>query len=78
MCSVQDLEEEFDTPLSLQAFAQFNELQITIANASLHTEFDSWSYSWNSSSYSSMEMYKHLKGAQSNNVIFKWLWKCAS
>ena len=46
-----------------------------IQNIPRTDEKDKWSYTWTSPQYSSMKMYKNIRGQAEAHTIFKQLWK---
>jgi hypothetical protein len=73
--SEAQLYELFHLPLSQQAHQQCNALQDLLNQNQMLDQNDTWSFIWNSSSYSVKKAYQHLSGHQHLHPIFKWLWK---
>lgn len=76
-CHLEELEALFHRPLSLEAFAQFQQLQALILSTHLSASKDVWSYSWASKNFLPSLMYKSLKFEPPAHPLFKMLWKCA-
>lgn len=64
----------FHLPLSQQAHAQLQVLQEDLNLRTLNDESDSWSYIWNSNSFSVKKAYKQLSGRCHPHPAFKWTW----
>ena len=68
-----DISQLFHRTLSQLAFEQFNSLQTILKGQALSTNQDRWSYIWTSPKYSSMRMYKAMKGENTAHDIFRYL-----
>lgn len=65
----------FNLPLSVQAFAQFQELQEVLQDFPHSNESDSWFYIWGSFTFTSKQAYQQLLSFRGAAPIFKWIWK---
>jgi len=65
----------FHLPLSAEAYAQFQEVQLLIQNITVQRHNDQWSYSWGSSIFSLSKAYKVLIGHTPVHYVYRWLWK---
>jgi hypothetical protein len=65
----------FHTPLSAEAFEQFQALHDLLANLLHHDQRDKWLYNGSSSLFSSQKAYTHMTSNQWTHPIFTWLWK---
>ena len=74
----QDLTENFHLPLSAQAFQQLQSLQEKTIQIQQSDETDIWSYSWNSSLFSSSKAYKVLTQGTLAPDLFHQIWKSAA
>jgi hypothetical protein len=70
----EDLQDNFQLPLSEQAFEQYCELEMFMQSLQLNGNGDQWTYIWGSAHYSSDKAYKHLNGSNSVHPVYKWLW----
>lgn len=70
-----DLYLLFHLPLSVEAFAQLQALQLELEGITLTHEMDWWTYIWGSHIYTSARAYKYLIGHTEIHPVFKWLWK---
>jgi hypothetical protein len=70
-----DSQEMFHTPLSAEAFVQFQELNGCLANLPHNNQRDKWICTTSSSFFSSQKIYSHLMGNQWTHPIYTWLWK---
>jgi hypothetical protein len=70
----EDLHDNFQLPLSEQAFQQYCELEMFMQSLQLNENGDQWTYIWGSAHYSSSKAYKHLSGSNSVHPVYKWLW----
>jgi hypothetical protein len=70
----EDLHDNFQLPLSEQAFQQYCELEMFMQSLQLNGNGDQWTYIWGSAHYSSSKAYKHLSGSNSVHPVYKWLW----
>jgi hypothetical protein len=67
--------EMFHTPLSAEAFVQFQALQGLLVNLPYNNQRDKWLCNASSSLFSPQKIYSHLMGNQWTHPIFTWLWK---
>jgi hypothetical protein len=67
--------EMFHTPLSAEAFVQFQALNGLLFNLPHNNQRDKWLCNASSSLFSSQNIYSHLMGNQWTHPIFTWLWK---
>lgn len=67
--------EMFHTPLSAEAFVQFQALNGLLVNLPHNNQRDKWLCNASSSLFSSQKIYSHLMGNQWTHPIFTWLWK---
>jgi hypothetical protein len=67
--------EMFHTPLSEEAFEQFQALHDLLVNLPHNNQRDKWLCNGSSSLFSSQKVYSHLMGNQWTHPIFTWLWK---
>jgi hypothetical protein len=65
----------FNLPLLVQAFTQFQALQQTLQHQDLTNSFDTWTYIWVNTSFTSKQAYNHLRGSIEAAPIFSWIWK---
>jgi hypothetical protein len=65
----------FQTPLFVEAFEEYCELEIIMQTLQLSEENDRWDYIWGYGAYSSAKAYKHLIGSSQTHPTFKWIWK---
>jgi hypothetical protein len=72
------LQDNFQLPLSEQAYDQFSELEHYMQALQLNDNGDQWKYIWGSGHYSSSKAYKHLIGAQPFHPAYIWLWALSS
>jgi hypothetical protein len=70
----EDLHDNFQLPLSEQAFEQYCELELFMQSLQLNGNGDQWTYIWGSTHCSSSKAYKHLSGSNSVHPIYRWLW----
>jgi hypothetical protein len=70
--------EMFHTPLSAEAFEQFQALQDLLANLPQPDQRDKWICNGSSSLFSSQKAYTYMTGNEWTHPIFSWLWitKC--
>ena len=71
------IEDNFHLTLSIQAYQQFQSLQMDLQNIQISENNDKWMLPGNSGLFSSMKIYKILKTGQQAPDIFKSLWKSA-
>jgi hypothetical protein len=71
---MESLDEQFQLPLSVEAYNEFCELLMFLQ--SLHGIYgkDTWSYIWGSSDFSAAKAYQHLIGSNQVHPSFQWLW----
>jgi hypothetical protein len=72
------LQDLFHLPLSQQAYAEFEQLEIFCGNAqseAQHHLSDSWCYIWGFDNFSTTKAYKFLIGVQHAPKFFTWLWE---
>jgi hypothetical protein len=67
--------EMFHTPLSADAFVQFQALNGRLVNLPHNNQRDKWLCNASSSLFSSQKIYSHLMGNQWTHPIFTWMWK---
>jgi hypothetical protein len=67
--------EMFHTPLSTEAFEQFQALHDLLVNLPHNDQRDKWLCNGSSSLFSSQKAYSHMTGNQWTHPIFTWLWK---
>lgn len=67
--------EFFHTPLSAQAFMQFQNLTQTLQSITLQEVQDKWKYNWNNFDFSSIKLYNSITQAPPAVPIFMTLWK---
>jgi hypothetical protein len=71
-----DITDLFSLPLSVEAFNQFQILQLEFSALVLNDEINnSWTYIWGSTLCSSSKTYRALTGHSQVEPIFIWLWK---
>lgn len=71
----QELNRIFTLPLSTQAAAQLEEVQVLLWLRSWDENIDDkWCYSWGSSTFRSKKVYKLLIGHTPCSPLFTWLW----
>lgn len=70
-----NIHELFNLPLSVEAFQQWQILQVEISELILTDEKDKWTFIWGNSNFSSSKAYKALSGHSQVHPIFKWIWK---
>lgn len=71
----KDLSVIFFQPLSPQASSQLNILISLLQASDWNNDIeDSWTYSWNKSTYHTKKAYKLLLGEHPTSPLFKWLW----
>jgi hypothetical protein len=63
------------TPLSVEAFVQFQALNGLLVNLPHNNQRDKWLCNASASLFSSQKIYSHLMGNQWTHPIFTWLWK---
>lgn len=68
-----DMSDLFHLPLSTQAYSQFQQLVIIMADTILQEGNDTWSYIWDSSVFASSKANSHLTGRHVH-LAYKWLW----
>jgi hypothetical protein len=68
------MSELFQKPISVQAFQEFEQLQIILEENPLSYQNDSWSYVWGEK-YSSANFYAHIHTHIHVPGVYKWLWK---
>ena len=73
--SVTNTSSLFNLPLSTEAFAQFQQIEIIVQNLQLSDGVDNWMYSWGSSIFTSKKAYCQLRGRSLLHPIYKWIWK---
>jgi hypothetical protein len=71
----QNFIENFNLPLSEEAFDQFILLEGAVQNFQPSEAKDVWSYIWGRREYFSAKAYKHLTGSSGAHPIFSWVWK---
>ena len=67
--------------MSIQAYQQLHQLQQDMHEINITSDLDAWIYPWKTKSYSSMKMYKILKGgttAHCQYVVHNILKNCAT
>jgi hypothetical protein len=70
------LQDMFHLPLSQQAFAEFEQLEVLCDSTQFNIfQPDSWSYIWGSNKFSTEKAYKVLIGTQHAPKLFTWLWE---
>jgi hypothetical protein len=72
------LQDMFHLPLSQQAFAEFEQLEILCDSVQFEDNehvSDSWTYIWGSDKFSTINAYKFLIGVQSAPKFFTWIWE---
>jgi hypothetical protein len=70
-----NFQDQFQTPLSIEAFEEYLKLEIIMQTLQLSGENDRWEYIWGNGSFSSVKDYKHLIGSCQTHPAFKWIWK---
>lgn len=70
----QYLHDNFQLPLSEQAFDQLCELELLLQTLQLNESGDQWKYIWGSNQYSSSKAYMHLISSQPVHPVYRWLW----
>jgi len=73
VCQSTHLHDNFRLPLSEEVFQQFTQLRALVQSLVLAEGFDTWSYIWNSSLFSSKRAYVHLIGTRQVHPVFSWL-----
>lgn len=73
--STQDLIEHFHTPMSQQAFLQFNILKEYLQERTASPDTDGWSIKGATRGYSSIKMYAHMMGPSTVHTLFRGIWK---
>jgi hypothetical protein len=73
--SRDNLLQNFNLPLSAEAYHQFLELQQSITGRTVIGENDQWRYSWGNASFSTSKAYKHLKGGNLAHPVYHWIWR---
>lgn len=73
---VDNLLDLFHTPLSVQAYEQFIELQEILPD-SPSSENDCWFFNDPNQKFSSIQIYSALMGNHRAHILFQKLWKCA-
>lgn len=71
----QNLVEHFHTPMSQQAFQQFNLLQHHLQDRVGTNLNDVWLVKGTTRGYSSIKMYKHMKAPSTAHSLFRNMWK---
>lgn len=74
---IENLQELFHRPLFVQAYAQFQEIQVTLTNTTFNQAEDVWNYSWNSTTFSMAKLYNALIHGEKAHPIFNQMWKSA-
>lgn len=64
----------FHTPMSIEAFDQYQVMITQLNNIVLTQDSDKWGYIWGSSTFTSSKAYYKLLGNISVPRVFKWLW----
>lgn len=73
---VQDVHQNFFTPLSVLASDQLQNLSSLVQQLQANpNDVDSWSYSWNSSYFVVKKAYDLLKGSVPTSPVFWWMWQ---
>jgi hypothetical protein len=70
----QDRTQLFHLPLSVQAYDEFCNLQMILAQNPLSGSKDSWSYQWGDG-YRPARFYAHAHASFQADPIYLWLWK---
>lgn len=70
-----DLKDNFQLPLSLQAFQELRALSAMLEEVNLSQENDIWAYIWGNLKYSSQKYYALNFRAMQPPPHFLWLWK---
>jgi hypothetical protein len=68
-----NFQDQFQTPLSIEAFEEYLKLEIIMQTLQLSGENDRWEYIWGNGSFSSAKDYKHLIGSCQTHPAFKWI-----
>jgi hypothetical protein len=72
---VNDVSSLFSLPLSVQAYGQFQQVQVILQDLQHLDGMDTWTYIWGSSIFTSKKAYCQLSGSSLVHPVFKWLWK---
>jgi hypothetical protein len=72
-----DMSEMFQRPISVQAFQEFEQLQVIMEENPISDHEDCWSYVWGEK-YSSANFYAHNHKHIQVSGVYKWLWKSCS
>lgn len=65
----------FRIPFSVEAFAQFQQVEHLVQNWEFVDERDVWFYTWGSHTFTTKKSYNHVMETCSAHPIFKWIWK---
>lgn len=67
----QDVYANFQTPISLEASEQLDQLNLLLLNFLLDsTQNDHWTYIWGNAAFRSNRAYKALRGTSPSNPVF--------
>jgi hypothetical protein len=72
---MEQLEEMFHIPMSVEAFQQYQLLLTSLQEQQYSVQCDKWTYIWGAQEYSSQKVYKHIAGEDFVHPVFRWLWK---
>jgi hypothetical protein len=76
--NTEDPTELLHTPMSKQAFSQYNDLLGLIDSHKNLDMNDKWIGTGQGERYSSIKMYRQICGGTEEHVLLKWLWKTAN
>jgi hypothetical protein len=75
----QELKRIFSLPLSTQAAAQLEEVEVLLQLSSWDENIDDkWCYTWGSSNFRSKKAYTSLIGHTPCSPLFTWLWSSSN
>ncbi|TVU31706.1 hypothetical protein EJB05_23404, partial [Eragrostis curvula] len=64
----------FHLPLSVEAYNQFQQLDILMQGVQLTEDSDLWLYIWGNSNFTSAKAYKAMIGHADTHPAFAWMW----
>jgi hypothetical protein len=74
--SRNNLLQNFNLPLSDEAYHQFIVFQQSITGRLAIEGYDQWKYSWGNLIYSTSKANKHIKGGNLAHPVYLWIWRC--
>lgn len=64
----------FQLPLSIEAYSQFQKIQLELQQMQLIQQPDKWNYIWGSDQYSATKAYKDMVGHKQVQPSIHWMW----